>query len=164
MMDPTYEAQRRALNEIISRRTLFGVSLLGIAGMLSLSHVSDAKKKKKHKKRCKNGAKRCGTGCCKAPSVCSAGSCFCTGNEGNCTSIPAALIALIAEALGVPPEQIGANPDKPLAQCPTIPAPKKDEIDITIAKEFGVGGAVPWCEGGIAASVDDLREQLTIKA
>jgi hypothetical protein len=164
MTDSTHTALRRALAEIASRRTVLGVAIAGTAGMLASAPEGDAKKKKKRKKRCKNGATRCGKSCCKAPSVCSAASCFCTGNEGNCKSIAAELIAIIAEELGVPPEQIGANLDQPLEQCPTILPPKLDEINIIIEKEFGVKGPVDWCEGGINAGVNDIREEITIKA
>lgn len=163
MTDSAHEAQRRALTEIISRRKMLGATLTGFAGLLLLLRDVAAKKKTKRKKRCKNGAKRCGKGCCKAPSVCSVATCFCTGNEGNCESILAELIKLIADALGVPPEQIGANPDQPLAQCPLIPPKQKEEINVIIEKEFGVTGLVNWCEGGILAGVDDIREQITIK-
>lgn len=163
MAETVQAGWREALTEITTRRTVLGVSVLGAAGLLSFAHEADAKKKKR-KKRCKNGAKRCGKGCCKSPSVCSAASCFCTGNEGNCKSIPDELIKLIAEALGIPPEQIGANPDQPLAQCPTVPPKVKEDIDVIIEKEFGITGEVPWCEGGIAAAADALRDKLTIKA
>ena len=163
MTDSTHEAQRRALTEIISRRSALGATLLGVTGVLSVMHDADTRKKKR-KKRCKNGAKRCGKGCCKAPSVCSAASCFCTGSEGNCKSIPAELIAIIAEALGVPADQIGANPDQPLAQCPTILPPKLDEINTIIEKEFGVTGPVNWCNGGINAGVGDIILEITTKA
>lgn len=164
MTDSVHDAQRRALTEFISRRTVLGATLPGLTGLLVLPRNADAKNKKKRKKRCKNGAKRCGKSCCKAPSICSAASCFCTGNEGNCKSIPEELIKLIAEELGVPADQIGANPDQPLAECPTILPPKLDEINIIIEKEFGVTGPVNWCEGGINAGVNDIREQITIKA
>jgi hypothetical protein len=164
MVRIAHAAWRKALTEITTRRSVLGASLLGGAGLLTLVHDADAKKKKKRKKRCKNGAKRCGKSCCKAPSVCSAATCFCTGNEGNCKSIPAELIAIIAEELGVPPEQIGANPDQPLAQCEDIAPPKLDEINFEIDKKFGVTEPVNWCKGGINAGVNDIREEITIKA
>lgn len=164
MTDFAHEAQRRALTEIVSRRSALGATLLGVTGLLAYLQGTDAKKRKKGKKRCKNGAKRCGKGCCKSPSVCSAASCFCTGNEGNCTSIPQELIKVIAEGLGVPADQIGANPDQPLAQCQTIVPPKLDEINGIIEKEFGVTGPVNWCQGGINAGVKDIILEITTKA
>lgn len=154
---------RRALADIASRRTLLGAAIAGSAGALALVPDGEAKKRKKRKKRCKNGAKRCGKGCCKAPSVCSAGSCFCTGNEGNCKSVPQELINLIAEALGVPPGQIGANPDQPLAACPTIPPLVKDQINLEVNKFFGVTEPVNWCEGGIDAGATDIIGVLETK-
>ena len=161
MTEATQVGWREALTEITTRRTVLGASVVGAAGLLNLAPDADAKKKK-HKKRCKNGAKRCGKGCCKSPSICSAASCFCTGNEGNCKSIPDELIKLIAEALGIPLEQIGNNPDLPLTQCPAINAnpPKKEEINLIVEKEFGVTGPVNWCEGGITAGVNDILEEL----
>lgn len=164
MTEPTLAAMRRALAGITSRRTVVGAAVAGSAGALVSAPGSDAKKKKKRKKRCKNGAKRCGKGCCKAPSICSVASCFCTGNEGKCKSVPAELIAIIAEALGVPPEQIGANPDDPLAQCPEIPGVTKENVDLIIEKEFGVTGQAPWCEDGITAGVDFILDRLKEKA
>jgi hypothetical protein len=35
---------------------------------------------------------------------------------------------------------------------------------LTELKEFGVKGPVDWCEGGINAGVNDIREEITIKA
>jgi hypothetical protein len=163
MVETAHSAWREALTEITSRRTVLGASLLGAAGALTLTHGTDAKKKKR-KKRCKNGAKRCGKNCCKTPSVCSAATCFCTGNEGICKSIPAELVQLIADALGVPPEQIGANPGQPLEQCPAINPQTKENINNLIEKEFGVKGPIAWCEGGINAGVEDILGEITIKA
>lgn len=164
MTELAHAALHRALAEIASRRTFLGAVIAGSAGILASEPEGDAKKKKKRKKRCKNGAKRCDKSCCKAPSICSASSCFCTGDEGNCKSIPQELIDIIAEGSGIPPGQIGANPDQPLAQCPDIPELTKENIHIIIEKEFGVKGPVDWCEGGITAGVDDIREEITIKA
>lgn len=164
MTEPTLAAMRRALAGITSRRTVVGAAVAGSAGALVSAPGSDAKKKKKRKKRCKNGAKRCGKGCCKAPSICSAASCFCTGNEGNCRSIPQDLINLIAEALGVPPGQIGANPDQPLAECPDIPPQEKEQINLEVDKFFGTTEPVNWCDGGINAGVIDIIENLKTKA
>jgi hypothetical protein len=165
MTETTLAGWRKALSEITTRRTVLGASALGAAGLLHLAPDADAKRKKKRKKRCKNGAKRCGKkGCCKSPSICSAASCFCTGNEGNCQSIPDELINLIAEALGIPPGQIGANPNQPLAQCPTIQPKQKEEINFIVSNDFGVTGEVPWCEGGITAGADSLLEKLKEKA
>jgi hypothetical protein len=36
--------------------------------------------------------------------------------------------------------------------------------NIIIEKEFGVTRPVDWCEGGITAGVDDIREEIAIKA
>lgn len=155
---------RRALTEISNRRTIVGASVLGMASLLNAVPHADARKGKKRKKRCKNGAKRCGKGCCKSPSICSAASCFCTGNEGNCKSIPDELIKLIAEALGIPPEQLKGDPDLLPTECPTIQPKVKEEINTSIETDFGVIGEVPWCEGGIEAAAAALHEKLTIKA
>lgn len=156
MTESAHVALRRALADIASRRTLLGAAIAGTAGVLVSTQAGDAKKKKKRKKRCKNGAQRCGKACCKAPSICSAASCFCTGNEGNCKSIPQELIELIAEALGVSPDQIGANPDQPLAECPDIPPKVKEQINFEVNKFFGIAEPVNWCEGGIDAGADGI--------
>ena len=76
------------------------------------------------------------------------------------------MVRLIADALSVPLEQVGANPDQPLEQCRAINNDPsiKEEINIIIEKEFGVTGPVDWCEGGITAGVDDIREEIAIKA
>lgn len=164
MTESAHAALRRALAGLADRRTFLGAAFSGAAGVLASAPAGEAKKRKKRKKRCKNGAKRCGKGCCKAPSICSAASCFCTGNEGNCRSIPQDLINLIAEALGVPPGQIGANPDQPLADCPDIPAQEKEQINFEVNKFFGTTEPVNWCEGGINVGTTDIIENLKSKA
>ncbi|MFT4040956.1 MAG: hypothetical protein QM692_22425 [Thermomicrobiales bacterium] len=157
--------RRRAMADIISRRSLVGAATFGAGALFAATVDSDAKKKgKRHKKkRCKGSAQRCGKRCCTSPSICSAGTCFCTANEGACVSISQELIDIIAEGLGVPADQIGANPDQPLPQCAVATEQQKGAIDATINKDFGISGLTPWCNG-VTAGVQDIVSKLIDKA